>query len=232
MSRRVKPADALDSELDDVPPSARWRAWMGRIEAVIFAAAAPVSREALARIVGRKANLEALIADICDELRDRPYEIVAVGGGWAFRTKALYAAAIRAAAGARESVDLSKHESLVLTAIAYFQPVTRAQIAEFLGREVSRDAIGSLRSAELIAAGPRSPQPGAPYTYVTTPGFLARFGFESLRDLEDFEQLQDAGLLAGRGPPGDDIARALGCEERGDEFAFGADERDPAIAAE
>ena len=79
-----------------------------------------------------------------------------------------------------------------------------------------------MRSAGLIAAGPRSPQPGAPYTYVTTPGFLARFGFDSLRDLEDFEQLQDAGLLD-QGPRGDSLARALGFEERADEFAFGAE---------
>jgi hypothetical protein len=48
----------------------------------------------------------------------------------------------------------------------------------------------------LIAAGPRSPQPGAPYTYVTTDGFLSRFGFSSLRDLPDFEKLEDAGLLS------------------------------------
>jgi segregation and condensation protein B len=106
MSRRSRSADDLDLELDDLPPAARWRAWMSRIEAVIFASAAPVSRESLARLVGRAANLQALIADIQDELRERPYELVAVAGGWAFRTRAQYAPAIRAA-GARESLDLS-----------------------------------------------------------------------------------------------------------------------------
>jgi chromosome segregation and condensation protein ScpB len=50
-------------------------------------------------------------------------------------------------------------------AIAYFQPVTRGEISEMFGREISRDLIGSLRAAGLIAAGPRSPQPGAPYAY-------------------------------------------------------------------
>lgn len=210
--RRRAAADGLDLDLEDLPAAARWRVWMGRVEAAIFAAAEPVKRDALAKIVGRAANLEALISDIRDELRGRPYDISAVAGGWAFRTRAPYAEAIRVAGGARESADLSKHETLVLTAIAYFQPVTRAQIGEFLGREVSRDAIGALRAAGLIAAGPRSPQPGAPYTYVTTVGFLARFGFESLRDLEDFEQLQDAGLLD-HGPRGDEITRALGLED-------------------
>jgi len=32
--------------------------------------------------------------------------------------------------------------------------------------------IAALRGADLIATGPRSPQPGAPHTYVTTPAFL------------------------------------------------------------
>jgi hypothetical protein len=52
-----------------------------------------------------------------------------------------------------------------------------------------------LRGEGFIAAGPRSPTPGAPYAYVTTPAFLAHFGFESLRDLPDIEKLEDAGLL-------------------------------------
>ena len=80
-------------------------------------------------------------------------------------------------------------------AIAYFQPITRGELSQFLGREVSRDAIAALRGEGFIAAGPRSPTPGAPYAYVTTPGFLAQFGFESLRDLPDIEKLEDAGLL-------------------------------------
>jgi hypothetical protein len=56
--------------------------------------------------------------------------------------------------------------------------------------------IGALRNDGLITAGPRSPQPGAPYTYVTTNAFLSHFGFESLRHLPDMEKLEDAGLLS------------------------------------
>jgi segregation and condensation protein B len=82
-------------------------------------------------------------------------------------------------------------------AIAYFQPITRGELSQLFGREVSRDAIAALREEGLVAAGPRSPTPGAPYAYVTTPGFLAQFGFESLC-LPDIERLQDAGLLGER----------------------------------
>jgi len=91
--------------------------------------------------------------------------------------------------------ELSRALADVLMAVAYFQPVTRGEISEMFGREISRALIASLRAAGLIAAGPRSPQPGAPYAHVTTPGLLSKFGFESLRDLPDLEKLEDAGLL-------------------------------------
>ena len=53
----------------ELPREARWRAWMGRVEAVIFASPTPVPRETLAALVGPECRLDALIADIQDELR-------------------------------------------------------------------------------------------------------------------------------------------------------------------
>jgi segregation and condensation protein B len=195
MGRVRKPSGELDLELEDLPAPARWRQWMGRVEAVIFASAKPTSRENLARIVGKACKLDLIIDDIRDELRDRPYEIVNVAGGWSFRTKLGFAGAIRTALGVSQRSELSRSNALLLMGIAYFQPITRGELSQFLGREVSRDAIAALRAEGLIAAGPRSPTPGAPYAYVTTPGFLAHFGFESLRDLPDIEKLEDAGLI-------------------------------------
>ena len=97
--------------------------------------------------------------------------------------------------GAHEAVDLIPADLAVLAAIAYLQPLTRGELAQVFGIEVSPDRIARLRNAGLIAAGPRSPLPGALPTYVTTPAFLAMFGFSSLRDLPDIEALEDAGRL-------------------------------------
>ena len=83
-----------------------------------------------------------------------------------------------------------------MLAIGYFQPVTRGELSKMFGREISRDLIAALRGDGFVGAGPRSPQPGAPYTYVTTPSFLSHFGFQTLRDLPDLEMLEDAGLLS------------------------------------
>ncbi|MAU22100.1 MAG: segregation and condensation protein B [Martelella sp.] len=188
----------LDRELGDLPAELRWREWMMRVEAVIFASAEPVTREILARVVGKDCSIDLVIKDLREELRSRPYELVSVAGGWQHRSRSAYAAAIRASTAPTRSpaAVLSELESMVLMAIAYFQPVTRSELSKIFGKEVSRDLIGSLRGAGFVSSGPRSPTPGAPYTYVTTKHFLSAFGMETLRDLPDMEALEDAGLLS------------------------------------
>jgi len=195
---RARSDDRLfDRELAHLPPEARWREWMNRVEATIFAASEPVTRVALARIVGSGCSIDLLIDDIREDLRGRPYDLVAVAGGWKHLTRPAYADAIRTAIGiGQRGPDLSQFETLVLMCVAYFQPITRAELSSFFGKEVSRDVIGNLRSAGLIASGPRSPTAGAPYTYVTTKTFLLAFGLDTLRDLPDVEALEDAGLLS------------------------------------
>lgn len=59
----------------------------------------------------------------------------------------------------------------------------------------SRDIIGRLRELDFITSGPRSPQPAAPYTYVTPKRFLEQFSLDTLRDFSDIEALEDAGLF-------------------------------------
>ena len=190
----------FDRELEGLPQELRWREWMLRVEAVIFASAEPVTREILARVVGRDCSVDLVIDDLAEELRNRPYELVSVAGGWHHRTRPVYAETIRASSAPTRSVAvvLSELESMVLMAIAYFQPVTRSELSKIFGKEVSRDTISALRGAGFLSSGPRSPTPGAPYTYVTTKHFLSAFGLETLRDLPDMEALEDAGLLSRR----------------------------------
>jgi chromosome segregation and condensation protein ScpB len=203
--KRMAQADpsGFDRELNDLPADLRWREWMMRAEAVIFASAVPVDRAALARVVGQNCSIDLLIDDLREELHGRPYELVAVGGGWQHRTRAAYARMIKASAAPTRSAAaaLSQHEAMVLMAVGYFQPVTRGELSAMFGKDVSRDTIAGLRDGQFIAPGPRSPTPGAPYTYITTPFFLSAFGFDTLRDLPDIEMLEDAGLLNRKSVP-------------------------------
>jgi segregation and condensation protein B len=183
----------LDTELLDLPPAARWREWMLRVEAAIFAAAKPVPREALVRVVGENCRFDDLIADLMHELRGRPYDLVQVAGGYALRTKTRFAPAIRAVHPGRAGdgiAELTKTETFALTAIAYLQPVTRGEISKLAGREISRDIIAALKRQGLIDGAIHAPQPGAPFAYVTTRKFLEAFGFATLRDLPNLEKLK------------------------------------------
>lgn len=111
---------------------------------------------------------------------------------------------------------------MVLMAVGYFQPVTRGELSKIFGREVSRDVISNLRGAGFLGSGPRSPSPGAPYTYVTTPHFLSAFGFETLRDLPNIEALEDAGLLIKNAPQPSDTLIMSGDEAEADGAEFGS----------
>ena len=197
--KRREVESPFDPELAELPEGARWREWMGRVEAAIFCARDPMPRETLARLVGPRCNLDDLIADIADELRARPYDLVLVAGGYQLRTKPRFSDAIRAVssgdlrdAGAPE---LTPAELLAVTAIAYLQPATRAELSRLAGKEISRDVVGRLKRLDLIDGALRAPEPGAPFAYVTTKKFLEVFGLATLRDLPNIERLEDEGLL-------------------------------------
>jgi chromosome segregation and condensation protein ScpB len=187
----------FDPELDGLPAELRWREWMTRVEAVIFAAPEPVPREVLSRLVGSDCRLDDLIADIRGELAPRPYDLLFVAGGWTFRTRTSVADAIRVAEAVPNTAgpDLTPTEVTVLAIIAYRQPITRAELSRSCGSEIGREVIGRLRSEGLIGAGPRAPEPGAPLTYVTTDRFLSVFNLATIRDLPDIEALEEMGLL-------------------------------------
>ena len=158
----------LDRELAVLPPELRWREWMRRIEAVLFASTTPVAREDLARVVGQGASVDLLIEDLAVDLEGRPYEVAQVGKAWMLRTRAAYAPAIRAAADVDgQALNLSEYDLAVLAAIAYHQPISRDGLKDIFGKEISRDLIGRLAERDLIGTGPREPRRGAPYTFVT-----------------------------------------------------------------
>lgn len=199
MSRRRRDQETIDAELEDLPQALRWREWMGRVEAAIFAARDPLPRETLAALVGKNCNLDDLIADIRNELRARPYDLIFIAGGYQFRTRPRFSDAIRVACPGNTRAsgcpELTRTEMLAVTAIAYLQPATRAQLTQMVAKEVSRDVIAALKRYGLIDAALRAPEAGAPIAYVTTKKFLEVFGLGSLRDLPDIDRWEEEGLL-------------------------------------
>ena len=107
---------------------------MLRVEAVVFASAEPVSRETLARVVGKDCSIDLLIDDLIEELRDRPYELMSVAGGWQHRTRARFAETIRASSAPTRggAAALPDFKAMVLMAVGYSQPITRGELSKVL----------------------------------------------------------------------------------------------------
>lgn len=110
------------------------------------------ARETLIRLVGRDCSIDLLIDDIREELRERPYELISVAGGWQYRTRAQFVDAIHGATGIeQQGRSLSQADLLVLAIIAYRQPITRGELSKTPAR---RSAAVRSRTCALLASSP------------------------------------------------------------------------------
>jgi segregation and condensation protein B len=86
---------------------------------------------------------------------------------------------------------LSQAALEVLAIIAYKQPVTRGEIDAIRGIKSER-VIDGLMNRSLVEVCGKSDGIGRPNLYATTDEFLKAFGFESLKDLPDIGEFDDA----------------------------------------
>ncbi|ODN69261.1 SMC-Scp complex subunit ScpB [Methylobrevis pamukkalensis] len=180
-------------------------------EAILFASAAPVSTEDLARRLPEGSDVAAVLRDLQAAYAGRGVNLVRVAEAWAFRTAEDLAYLLRHEAV--ETRKLSRAALETLAIIAYHQPVTRAEIEEIRGVSTSKGSVDVLLETGWIRMRGRRRTPGRPVTYGTTVAFLEHFGLPALSDLPGLEELRGAGLLEGHIPvgfripvPGDDDA--------------------------
>ena len=179
--------------IDDARP-----ALLRALEAVIFAAAAPLTLTDIAKHVGERGDLITLLGELAQSYAPRGINLVERGGRWQFQTAPDLAHHLRPA---REAVrKLSRAAVETLSVIAYHEPVTRPEIEEIRGVAVSGGTIDVLMEAGWVRPAGRRETPGRPLQYATTPGFLAHFNLSSRRDLPGLADLKAAGLLE-REPP-------------------------------
>ncbi|MCM8557550.1 SMC-Scp complex subunit ScpB [Sphingomicrobium sediminis] len=178
------------------------------VEAVLFAADEPLTREDIEAHVGEgdvKAALDALAA----HYENRGVRLVQHGKRWHFETAADLAHLLRRTR--EEQRRLSRAATETLAIIAYHEPVTRAEIEAIRGVQISKGTLDVLMAAEWIRTAGRRETPGRPLQYATTKDFLTHFGLGSRRDLPGIDDLKAAGLL----DPLDEEAMQLALEEAG-----------------
>ena len=168
------------------------------LEALLFAAEAPLDEKALAARLPAGIDVHALLLQLQKDYAPRGVNLVRVAGKWALRT-------------ANDLAWLLTHESVVtrklsraaietLAIVAYHQPVTRAEIEEIRGVTTSKGTLDVLLETGWIRLRGRRKTPGRPVTYGTNEAFLTHFGLDALTDLPGLDELKGAGLVDGTLP--------------------------------
>jgi segregation and condensation protein B len=163
------------------------------LEALLFAAEAPLDEKALAARLPAGVDVRALLLQLQKEYETRGVNLVRVGGKWSLRTASDLAWLLT-----RETVvtrKLSRAAIETLAIVAYHQPVTRAEIEEIRGVTTSKGTLDVLLETGWIRLRGRRKAPGRPVTYGTTEAFMSHFGLDALADLPGIDELKGAGLI-------------------------------------
>jgi segregation and condensation protein B len=163
------------------------------IEALLFAAAEPLSDRDLAARLPANADIAAGLESLRIRYQGRGVELVEVARRWRFQTASDLAFLMTVER--EEPRRLSRAAQETLAIIAYHQPVTRADIEVVRGVQASRGTLDVLLEQGLVRMRGRRRSPGRPVTYGTTDGFLEHFGLASLADLPGAAEMKAAGLL-------------------------------------
>ena len=157
------------------------------VEAMLFAAADPISADKLAQAVQLpQASVEAALEDLRTRYQreDSGLCLLHLDTRWQLSTKAEWADCIRRLLDARRAVPLGPAAMETLTVIAYNQPVSRAFIEQVRGVD-SSSSVTSLLEKGLIE------EAGRPVSFRTTDVFLRCFGLSSLADLPPVHSAED-----------------------------------------
>ena len=162
-------------------------------EAILFASAAPVDERDLAARLPEGSDVQAILAQLQSDYAERGVNVVERQRKWALRTAADLTELMNV-----ERVELRKMSRAaieVLAIIAYSQPVTRAEIEEVRGVQLSKGTLDALFEAGWIRPRGRRRTPGRPVQWGTTESFLDHFGLQGLEDLPDLKELKASGFL-------------------------------------
>jgi segregation and condensation protein B len=164
------------------------------VEALLFAAAGPLSDADLAKRLPEGADVAGAIAALQARYAGRGVELVNVAGRWRFQTAADLAWLMTDERDEPRRLSRAAQETLAI--IAYHQPVTRAEIEAVRGVQASKGTLDVLLELGMVRMRGRRRTPGRPITYGTTDAFLEHYGLASVGDLPGAAEMRAAGLLS------------------------------------
>jgi segregation and condensation protein B len=164
------------------------------IESMMFVWGEPLDIKAVAEIF----NIDKKeVYEYCKELQDeyeqegRGIVIREVNKSFQFVTRKENLDYIERLCTPAKHRKLSQSALEVLAIVAYKQPVTKGEIEAIRGIKCDRVMEG-LMNKNLVEAVGRSEAIGRPILYGTTDTFLKNFGFTSIKDLPEIDDIESA----------------------------------------
>jgi len=162
------------------------------IESLVFISPEPVSLEKIQEVMTEysKEEIERGLAELLEAYssRNRGIRIEKSAGGFLFVTEPDHDPWIRRLLRASRKNKLSPAALETLSAIAYHQPITLAEICSFRGVDASH-SLRTLLQKKLVKIVGRKKSAGKPLIYRTSKRFLTYFGLDSLNDLPSQEEI-------------------------------------------
>ena len=163
-------------------------------ESMLFIWGEPLPAKDAADVFGiDKETAVSLFRELMEEYQQEGRGIVIreINGAFQFTTKEENADYIEKLCTPVKMKRLSQSALEVLAIVAYKQPVTKGEIEAIRGIKCDRVMEG-LMGKGLVEAVGRSQAIGRPILYGTTDMFLKNFGFTSLKDLPEIEDIETA----------------------------------------
>ncbi|MBP9865069.1 MAG: SMC-Scp complex subunit ScpB [Candidatus Omnitrophica bacterium] len=163
------------------------------IEALLFASSKPMSVSELRKVLRGLApkQIEGFVTEIKEQYEQskRSFQIVEIAGGYEIVTRKEFAPWIFKVELQKKARQATQSALETLAILAYKQPITRAEIEDLRGVDVS-GVMTTLMERTLIKIVGRKEVPGRPFLYGTTDKFLEHFGLKSLQDLPSIEEIK------------------------------------------
>lgn len=163
------------------------------VEAMLFITEQPVNLKSFVELFDQEfplTEIQAMVEEISADYQSRSsaLELREIAGGWQFSTRSEFGPWIRKLFKDRLTYRLSASAMETLSIIAYKQPITRSEIEEIRGVEVSA-VLDTLVERRLVKIAGRKEAIGRPMLYGTTVEFLKAFGLRDLDALPSIESL-------------------------------------------
>ena len=163
------------------------------VEAIVFAAAEPLSIETIESKISKKTDVLKVLQSLQNFYSNRGINLVCISNKWSFRTSQNLSFLMSQQKTVEKKLSRAAIETLSI--IVYHQPVTRAEIEEIRGVAFGNNTLEILMELNWVRSLGRKDVVGKPIMYGTTDEFLSHFNLQKLSDLPTVDELGAAGLI-------------------------------------